>query len=80
MCVPISRSALRDNNTVWTVENGNSLKIVDVVPLRIEAETVILKSGLADGTIVVTTDLSGAADGMILRAVPEQSANKEGKR
>lgn len=67
--IVISRSALRDSNTVWTVVGGNSLKVVNVVPLRIEAKTVVLKSGLADGDIVVTTELSGAADGMALRTV-----------
>jgi RND family efflux transporter MFP subunit len=67
--IVISRSALRDSNTVWTVLDGNSLKIVNVVPLRVEAKTVVLKSGLTDGAVVVTTELVGAADGMVLRTV-----------
>lgn len=67
--IVISRSALRDSNTVWTVLDGNSLKIVNVVPLRVEATTVVLKSGLADGDVVVTTELSGAANGMALRTL-----------
>ncbi|MBE9529375.1 MAG: efflux RND transporter periplasmic adaptor subunit [Proteobacteria bacterium] len=81
--IVISRSALRDDNTVWTVEGGNSLKIVNVVPLRVEAETVVLKSGLAGGATVVTTDLSGAADGMALRTVGakvKKTSNKKSSK
>ncbi len=65
----VSRSALRDNSTVWTVGEDSNLKIRSVTPVRIESETVIIKEGLSDGIFVVTTDLSGAADGMKLRTL-----------
>ncbi len=65
----ISRSALRDSYTVWTVEDGNTLKIRKVKPVRIEDKTVIIKEGLTDSALVVTTDLTGAADGMRLRTI-----------
>ncbi len=76
----ITRAALRDNNTVWTVEDGTRLKMLTVVPARIEAETVVIKSGLPDGAVVVTTDLSGAADGMALRIEMEESGTNSGAK
>jgi hypothetical protein len=65
----IPRVALRDNSTVWIMEKENKLQIRSVTPLRFEKETVILSKGLVDGERIVLTNISGAANGMKLRAI-----------
>ena len=63
----ISRGALRDGSTLWIAEQGKSLKIKSVTPVRIESDVVIIREGITEGALVIVTDLSGAADGMKLR-------------
>ena len=75
----ISRSALRDGSTVWTLGEESTLKIQKVKPVRVNDETVLIKDGLADGTLVITTDLTGAANGMKLRTVSGKSKTFVGK-
>jgi hypothetical protein len=67
----IPRVAFRDNSTVWIMEKDNKLGIRSVTPLRFEKETVIISKGLADGDRIVLTNISGAANGMKLRAMGE---------
>jgi RND family efflux transporter MFP subunit len=78
----IPRRALRDDSTVWMVDNENKLRIKKVVTARIEHDSVIVTGGLTDGDTVVVTPLSGAADGMKLRPVIEggQGPADEGGR
>lgn len=68
----IPRKALRENDTVWLLDNNSRLVVRKVEVLRREEETVYLGAGIAPGDMVVLTNFSGAADGMLLRA-----ANKE---
>lgn len=63
----IPRTALRDNSTVWVMDNGNKLHIKKVVPMKMERDKVIISEGLTDGEMIVLTNISGAADGMKLR-------------
>ncbi len=67
----IPRVALRDNSTVWIMEKENKLRIRSVTPLRFDKETVILSKGLADGDMIVLTNISGAANGMKLRTMKD---------
>jgi RND family efflux transporter MFP subunit len=60
-------AALHDNNTVWIVDDENRLRIREVDILRREREEILVSSGLAAGQRIVLTNLSGAAEGMLLR-------------
>ncbi len=71
--IAIPRGAFRDGSQVWTVNGDNTLRIRQVETLRIEREEVIVGAGLDDGDLVVLTTLSGAADGMKLRPVGEET-------
>ncbi len=65
--IVIPRGALRDNETVWVVDDDNRLRIRKVETLRRERDEILLHAGLAVGEKVIITNLSGAADGMLLR-------------
>lgn len=65
--IVIPRTALRDNSSVWVMDNENKLIIRKIVPLRIEHDQVIISDGIAEGDRVILTNISGAADGMKLR-------------
>ncbi|NIO19864.1 MAG: efflux RND transporter periplasmic adaptor subunit [Candidatus Aenigmarchaeota archaeon] len=65
----IPRIAFRDNSTVWLMNKENKLRIKNVIPVRIEKEKVIIGKSLDDGDMIVLTNISGAADGMKLRAM-----------
>lgn len=68
----IPRSAFRDNATVWVMGKDDKLRIQDVTPVRFEKDTVIISRGLNDGDRIVLTNISGAADGMRLRAMEDK--------
>ncbi len=67
----IPRSALRENNIVWVVENGGELKFRNVGVARLGTEQAILHSGLEDGDLVVTSGLKAVTDGMKVRISPQ---------
>jgi RND family efflux transporter MFP subunit len=65
----IPRITLRDNATVWVMGDDNKLSIKSVNPVRIEKEIVVIDSGLEAEDRIVVTNISGAANGMKLRAM-----------
>jgi RND family efflux transporter MFP subunit len=65
----IPRTSLRDNRTIWVMDKENKLRIKDVTLLRMEKENVIISKGIAEGDMIVKTNISGAADGMKLRPI-----------
>jgi len=65
--VALPRSALRENDTVWVVDEALQLRIRPVEVLRLERDVVLIRTGLQDGEQVVLTQISGAADGQKLR-------------
>ncbi|MGD9301322.1 MAG: efflux RND transporter periplasmic adaptor subunit [Desulfobacterales bacterium] len=70
----IPRSALRDNNTVWVVDEAGQLVFRPVDVARLGTNQAILRSGLKDGEMVVTSGLKVVTDGMKVRLMPQ---NKE---
>ena len=66
-CAVIPRSALRENNIVWVVENGGRLKFRSVAVARLGTDQAILHSGLEDGDMIVTSGLKAVTDGMQVR-------------
>lgn len=69
--VSIPRTALREDSTVWVMDGENKLRFRRVSPLKTEREHVLIGEGLNEKDLVVLTTLSGAADGMKLRAAAE---------
>lgn len=67
----IPRTALRENSTVWTMDQDNTLRIKKVTVLRLEREQVFITAGLQEGDSVVLTVITGAAEGMKLKPVEE---------
>ncbi len=72
----IPRSALRENNIVWVVENGGQLKFRSVEVARLGTNQAILHSGLEDGDMVVTSGLKAVTDGMQVRISPQSEEQK----
>lgn len=72
--VRINRDYLRDNETVWVMENG-VLSIKDVTIRFQDAEYAYVDEGLNDGSRVVTTNLSTVTDGAPLQLVNSDSSS-----
>jgi RND family efflux transporter MFP subunit len=66
----IPRSALRENNIVWLVDDSGQLVFRKVEVARLRANQAILGSGLEDGDMVVTSGLKAVTDGMKVRISP----------
>jgi RND family efflux transporter MFP subunit len=63
--VSLPRSALRENDTVWAVQNGT----LDIRPVSVawrDTETVLVDKGLSSGDTVVTSQLGTPIQGMPL--------------
>jgi len=65
--IAVPRGALHDNDTVWIADEENRLNIREVDILRRERDEVLIRSGLDAREKIVLTNLSGAAEGMLLR-------------
>lgn len=61
--IRLPRSALRENDTVWTVHNA-TLAIRQAEIAWRDTDWVLISGGLDSGDIVVTSDLSTPIDGM----------------
>jgi RND family efflux transporter MFP subunit len=71
--VPVPRGAMHDNDTIWVIDDDNRLHIRAVEILRRERDEVLIRSGLEAGERIVLTNLSGAAEGMLLRPKMQES-------
>jgi RND family efflux transporter MFP subunit len=67
----IPRAALREDSTVWIMDNNQKLKITPVEIIQHQKNTVLIGSGLDNGDLVIMTTLPGGTDGMKLRSVSE---------
>ena len=65
----LPRHVVHIGDVVYTVKD-NKLKVQPVSILRSFKETVFIDKGLETGDLVITTPLSGASDGMIVRVKP----------
>ena len=70
--ISIPRKALRNNRQVWLIDEENRLRIKQVEIARREKEQLLISAGLSAGDQVVTTSLSAAADGMLLRPLKQE--------
>lgn len=69
----IPRKALREGNTVWIMDSSRQLRIRPVQVARTERDLVLITEGLNPGDRTVLTNLSGAAEGMLLRTAEREA-------
>jgi RND family efflux transporter MFP subunit len=67
--ISIPRDALRNNQQVWIVDENNLLRLRQVEIVRREKDQLLISQGVSAGEKLITTTLSAAADGMLLRPV-----------
>lgn len=68
--VRLPRYALRENDTVWAVQN-DTLDIRTVAVAWRDTETVLVAGGLAAGDVIVTSELATPIQGMPLTLAPD---------
>lgn len=73
--VLIPRLALHQDNIVWVVDDNNLLRFRKVEVGRIQGESVLIKSGLKDGEIVVISSHKAITNGMAVRVLMETGGN-----
>ncbi|MEE8567977.1 MAG: efflux RND transporter periplasmic adaptor subunit [Anaerolineales bacterium] len=65
--VRIPRTALRDGNRVWVMQPDNTLDIREVTIIWGGNDHVCVTDGLADGDLLIISDLAAPVQGMALR-------------
>jgi len=68
----IPRSALRQGNIVWTVDDAGILHFRTVRVARYQGEEVVVESGIENGETIVFSSLKAPTDGMTVRTVLEK--------
>ena len=63
----IPRTAIRDQNTVWILDESLRLNIRSVNVIHRDDSHVYIDKGLQDGEVIVTSPLEAVVDGMQLR-------------
>jgi RND family efflux transporter MFP subunit len=71
----IPRSALRENDMVWVVDESGKLSFRKVEVARLTTASAILKGGLYSGEMVVTSALKAVTDGMRVRIAKISEVN-----
>ncbi len=66
--IEISRKLVVDNKAVYTVVNDSILTLTEINPLYFGKDKIVI-SGLKNGELLVSKPISGAFDGMIVKAV-----------
>ena len=74
--VSIPNEALRIGSKVWVAGPDDKLQVRKVTVARLTSDQVLISAGLNQGDRVITTAISGAVDGMLLRV---QGATPSGK-
>ncbi len=70
----VPRGALHDHDTVWIADQENKLRMRNVDIVRRERDEVLIASGVSPGERLILTNLSAAAEGMILRPQIQEAA------
>ena len=76
----LPRTALRDGSQVWILSKKNTLEIRTVRVVWSTKENVFVTEGLGAGDRLITTDLAGPVEGMVLRTAGSPSTRPAGKR
>ena len=72
--VSLNRTALRDKNRVWVVQDGR-LNFREVNVVYADKDTAIISEGLQSGEQVITSLLAGVIDGMGVEVQQSAPAN-----
>ena len=72
----IPREALREDNTVWVVDENGQLTFRPVEVARLTTASAIIKGGLNSGEMVVLTTLKAVTDGMQVRIAKDLGDSK----
>ncbi len=64
----IPRSAVHADDTVWVVGENGRLSFRKIKVARVQGETVLVRSGLEDGELLVISSLGAVTDGMAVQA------------
>ena len=75
--VPVKREYIRDGDKVWVMNTGNQLEIRPVNIVFEEKDTKYVSSGIDEGELIVTTDISAAVDGMPIRLEDPKPESKQ---
>jgi RND family efflux transporter MFP subunit len=76
--VRIPRTALREGNHVWIMSPEAKLDIQTVTPVWSGSDHIYISEGLADGELLITSNLGAPLPGMTLRAIDSpQPASSE---
>lgn len=73
---PVDRAYLRDNEEVWIMDEDKQLEIRPVEVEFRDPETVYVSDGLAEGELLVTTDIAAPVAGMSLRPAEVDDPDK----
>ena len=65
--IELPRTALRENSSVWVMDNDQKLRVKHVEIARMEKQSALISAGLQEGDMVILTALLGGVDGMKLR-------------
>ena len=71
--IVLPRSSLREGDRVWVKNAQNQLEIRQVDVAQSRKDSVLIRSGLADGDQVITSPLPAALPGMLLQQVDNES-------
>jgi len=83
---PIKRSSLRDNDTLWIMNNAGQLEIRHVKIAFSGVDSVYVDEGITENEKMIVTDIAAPVEGMPLRIAGAKDENKgpgqsqEGKR
>ncbi|MGE4421333.1 MAG: efflux RND transporter periplasmic adaptor subunit [Pseudodesulfovibrio sp.] len=69
----VPRTAFRDNSQVWVLADDGTLDIRTIDPVWKDEENIVIREGLAPGERIVMTDLAAPVQGMLLKAVDDES-------
>ncbi len=72
--IRIAREHLRNGDYVWVMNSENTLEIRKLDIIYSATDAVLARSGVVEGELIVTTDLSMATEGMELRTAAEGDA------
>lgn len=68
--VTIPREALRDDDTIWIVENSNILRELPITVIQKRGNRATIRSAqIADDTLIITSALTVMNDGMAIRVL-----------
>lgn len=71
----VPRSAIRDDNAVWLVDNNFRLHMQPITVVRKESQLVVI-TGITSEDNVITSAISGAAEGMKLRLMNQPASGE----